>query len=323
MRVLSLAAVTIAFAVVACSDATRPVATGPSGPSFEISDGAHDGNPYFNFLPPMMANPGHGRNVTGLAAVVDICAWDGIACTTSLAHFTTDRSTTTTTQPGNSETVRDGGDHYIVNWHTDAFNLEVGGTYRVCVSVGSQALGHADVEVVGSNKDLKKVDTREYVGLLDDRTLPIKFRIETGALEQEADAGCGGGAVPGTISGKVFGPTGAGAGGYPVYLFTVDGAGKPTALQAQTTTRDNGLYTFTSLDFVANVSYLVCEANPYPWPKFSGFFALEVTPESGGPCTAPYSFLTSLYAEWGYPVIAPAIDAPGVGGNDFKNIGST
>ena len=195
MRARSLAAVTIAFAVVACTDATMPMATGSVGPSFSISDGApgRGGNPFFFFLPPMVANPGAGANVTDLAPVVDICAPDGSHC---IAHFTTDLSTTTTTQPGNSETVRQSSDGYIVNWHTAAFDLDVDATYRLCVSVGGLALGHADVDVVGSAKDLKNVNTDEYVGLLDDRTLPIKFRIQDGALSEPADAGCGGGGPP-------------------------------------------------------------------------------------------------------------------------------
>jgi hypothetical protein len=218
MRAHSLAAVTIAFAMVACTDATMPVARGPNGPAFSISDGAHSsGNAFFHFLPPMVANPGSGTNVTGLAPEVDICAWNGSPCTTFLAHFTTDLSTTKTTQPGNSETVRDGGDHYIVNWHTAAFGLAVG-VYRVCVSVNGHALGHADVEVVGSAKDLKNAITNENVGLLgDNRTLPIMFRIEDGALGRAADAGCGGGGL-GKISGHVFDELGSGVGGWEITL---------------------------------------------------------------------------------------------------------
>ena len=317
MRTHNLAAITIAFAVVACTDATMPVATSTVGPSFSISDGVHGGNPFFKFLAPMVANPGSGTNVNGLAPVVDICEWNGSACTASLAHFTTDLSTTTTTQPGNSETVRQGSDHYIVNWHTAAFNLGFGATYRVCVSAGGLALGHADVEVVGSAKYLKSVNTNDYVGLLDDGTLPIKFRIQTGALEQAPDAGCGGGAAPGTISGKVS-TDGFGASGYAVYLFAADDAGNATGLPvAYATTDGNGAYTFTSSQFVAGTSYLVCEANPW-----LNFLAVEETPVSSGSCDASFYYETSVYAEFGHQVIAPASNAPGVGGNDFVNFQS-
>ncbi len=110
----------------------------------------------------------------------------------SLAHFTIDLATTTTTQPGNSETVRESSAGYIVNWHTTDFNLAVNSLYRVKVSIGGQCLGHADVDVVGSGKDLKNVDTNQYIPLLDDRTLPIKFRIEDGALSHPPDDTCDG-----------------------------------------------------------------------------------------------------------------------------------
>ena len=36
--------------------------------------------------------------------------------------------------------------------------------------------------MVNSGKDLKNVDTNEYIALKDGRTLPIKFRIEEGAI---------------------------------------------------------------------------------------------------------------------------------------------
>lgn len=311
MRVHSLAAVTIAFAVVACTDATMPVATSPVKPAFSISDGAHgdegnSGNPFFYFLPPMVANPGSGTNVTGLAPVVEICVLDGGACMTpSLAHFTTDLSTTTTTQPGNSETVRDGGDHYIVNWHTAAFNLATAATYRVCVSVGNLALGHADVDVVGRANDLKKVNTDEYVGLLDNWTLPIEFRIEDGALlDQAADDGCSAPAELGTISGTVT-VFGALVSGYTVYLLDQTGAEVTS-----TVTDDNGAYTFTSSQLVARTSYLVWEANPSALDAFLS----EVTPGSGGSCNN-----SLIYGEIGYEVTAPASNEPGVAGQDFVN----
>jgi hypothetical protein len=120
---------------------------------------------------------------------------------TSLARFTTDLATTTTTQPGNSETVRPSGSHYLVNWHTDNFNLNTAITYRISVSVGGHCLGDADVDVVGLGKDLKNVDTQQFIGLVDGRTLPVDFTIEQGALAEPSDPACGSALV--TISGKV------------------------------------------------------------------------------------------------------------------------
>jgi hypothetical protein len=190
MRVHTLMMAIIAV-VAACSDTPAPMGA-PDRPSPDIADGAHSGgNQFFFFLPPMAGNPGSGTNATGLSPVVDICAGTGSGCTGSVAHFTTNLATTTTTQPGNSETVRDGGDGYIVDWHTGDFNLAVGGLYRICVTLDSHPLGHADVDVVGSGKDLKSVDTDEFIALLDGRTLPIKFRIQAGASSEPSDPGCG------------------------------------------------------------------------------------------------------------------------------------
>ncbi len=51
------------------------------------------------------------------------------------------------------------------------------------MNVGDRELGHADVDVVASGGELKNVDTDGFIPLLDDRTLPIKFRIEEGVLD--------------------------------------------------------------------------------------------------------------------------------------------
>lgn len=74
-------------------------------------------------------------------------------------------------------------EHYIVNWHTKSYNLDPERLYRVKFFVDDVELGFADVDVVASGKDLKTVDTGDYVALKNGRTLPIKFRIEEGALD--------------------------------------------------------------------------------------------------------------------------------------------
>jgi hypothetical protein len=271
----------------------------------------------------MVANPGSGTNLTGLAPVVDICRLDGSACSTStpsLAQFTTDPLTTTPTPRGRSEIVRERRDHYIVNWHTAAFNLVVGATYRVCVSVDGQALGHADVEVVGRARKLRKVNTNEFVGLVDDRTLQIKFRIEDGALGLAPDEGCGGGGGTGTISGRVLVDAGLDATGYRVYLLD-----QTTGAEVASTkvTDISGAYTFTSNQFDAGTSYVVCQANPL----LTAFNIEASTPtpdDDRALCNAPFDPAlpfdpASKYAQWGYLVTAPASADPGVGGKDFND----
>lgn len=76
----------------------------------------------------------------------------------------------------------DGDDHFIVNWHTDQFGFDDTKTYRIRVLVVGTELGYADVDVVNSGKELKNVVTEESKPLVDGRTLPIKFRIEEGAV---------------------------------------------------------------------------------------------------------------------------------------------
>src|SRR5712692_2186955 len=171
-----------AILVTAC-DHPSPTAL-PSRPQMAISDGAHGGtNPDFFFLPPLVPDPSNNPNFDAgkfnplLSPVVRVCTWNGSACGATVAEFTT-------TSGLGSETIRVNttDQHYIVNWHTDLSNLDPSLTYRILVSVGSKQLGFADVDVVSTGKQLRNVNTNEFIGLVDGRTLPIKFRIETGAL---------------------------------------------------------------------------------------------------------------------------------------------
>ncbi len=79
MRLQRLAGLGIAVGFLACSDA--PITSGPTDPSFDISDGAHQGNQNFFFLPPMVFNPNPtGTFDASLSPEVEICVWDGTVC---------------------------------------------------------------------------------------------------------------------------------------------------------------------------------------------------------------------------------------------------
>jgi len=163
---------------VGCGD--QQTSTGPEPPDFNIYDAVHGGgNEHFYFLPPVVPEPSPiGAFDGALAPVVEICEWNGTTCVLPpVARFTT------TTGPG-SETVRviPDDEQYVVNWHTDLFALDTATTYRVAVLVQGQELGHADVDVVASGREMRNVLTTEFIPLVDGRTLPIKFRIEEGAL---------------------------------------------------------------------------------------------------------------------------------------------
>jgi hypothetical protein len=157
----------------------------------DILDGSSGGNPHFFFLPPMVGNPGTGTaNDATVSPEVQICQWDGASCVFILANYTTDLATTTSTQPGNSETVHRSDAHFNVDWHTENFPLDPTATYRVCVKLNGVELGFADVDLAASGRELRVV-ADGYIGVLDGRTLPIVFRIEPGA--QDAGGGnCGG-----------------------------------------------------------------------------------------------------------------------------------
>ena len=159
----------VALVLATCQD--QPT----SPPLLAISDAAHGGpNAHFYFLPPLVPAPDYGGNFDGmLSPVVDICLLDG----TSIATFDM------TTGVG-SETVRVVDEHYIVNWHTDEFPLINEQMYRINVSVDGTDLGYADVVIGANGREAKNLATEETFGLKDGRTLPIKFRIEDGAIVQ-------------------------------------------------------------------------------------------------------------------------------------------
>jgi hypothetical protein len=183
MRLKNAARAALLLAVAACTgDATSPVGpTAPGGPSLIISDAAHAGAvPGFYFLPPAVPAPSYsGTFDAALSPRVEICELSGASCGPVIATYTM-------TSGSGSERVRvsTADQHYIVNWHTNNFNLDPAKTYRISVYSGTFLLGFADVDVVSSGKELKNVNTQQFIPLQDDRTLPIKFRIETGIVAQ-------------------------------------------------------------------------------------------------------------------------------------------
>src|SRR3989440_9237811 len=174
---------TAALVAAACQDRQSP----PGAPSFLIQDATHNGgNPHFYWLPPMTRQPTFTGTFDGnLSPMVEIRELPGPP-PPAPATPCADRiiTTFTTTMGPGSETVRvdPAGQLYIVNWRTKAFNLNAACTYRIRFLVAGLELGIADVDVVDNGAQLKRVDTDEFVPLLDDRTLPIKARVEFGAV---------------------------------------------------------------------------------------------------------------------------------------------
>jgi alpha-tubulin suppressor-like RCC1 family protein len=166
--------------LVACGD--RPLSTSAAAPDLRpaIADAAHAYKAGFYWLPPMVEPPSYGGTFdASLSPTVEICELVAGACGTVLATYTT------TSGPG-GETVRLSVDDelYHVNWHAREFDLSTATLYRVSVraGVGDVLLGFADLRPVDNRRGTINPDTEEYSALVVGRTLPIKFRIETGVV---------------------------------------------------------------------------------------------------------------------------------------------
>ncbi len=179
LRFKHVACIALVALAAGCGGDAGSIVGPEGGPSPIVSDAAHAGAVQgFYFLPPMVAAPTFsGTFDAALSPRVEICEVVAGSCSTVIAQYTT-------TSGSGSETVRLNAaqQNYAVNWHTNDFNLDPAKHYRISVFVGSFRLGFADVDVVGTGKELKNVDSNQYIALVDGRTLPIKFRIETGVV---------------------------------------------------------------------------------------------------------------------------------------------
>lgn len=156
-----------------------------AGPSALVRDANHDnGNAFFVWLPPLVNQQPPTEQVLSqqLSSSVTISN----LCTGAVIR----------TFSGSEVQIGDG--QYHVNWHTPDDILDPTCTYRIAVQAGSRQVGLADVDVVDDGSELKNVDTDEFIPLLDDRTLPIKFFIGIGSQCERVDSDCGEGtAQPG------------------------------------------------------------------------------------------------------------------------------
>src|SRR5688500_1683145 len=202
-RLAAVTRITLSMLLVAaCSEQPLPTGLTPSGPQLDIADASGSYKSGFYWLPPMVAQPSYGGTFdAALSPTVEICELVSNACGTVIATYTT-------TDGPDGEIVRLHVDeeNYHVNWHTNQFTLSTTAFYRVSVRAGinNTLLGYADVQPVSNGSGLKKIDTNEYIGLVDGRTLPIKFRIETGIVGrlevQPAEATRSGGPTSGLQS---------------------------------------------------------------------------------------------------------------------------
>lgn len=177
--------IVLAAALAACADADTAI--GPSAPAFAVSDARTEGgNPHFFWLPPIGSAEGAGGPVAAdIQPEVRICRLEGDACGDEVGHFTLDAA-----DDADRLRVDGGGSHYLGTWHTgrahDGAGLDEAATYRIRVLVGGQELGFADVRAArGMAK--KTIDGAAYVVVQPGQTLPIRFRVEDGAVAPEPE----------------------------------------------------------------------------------------------------------------------------------------
>ncbi len=147
-------------------------------PSAMIQDALHNGgNPFFFWTSPVVnqqppSSQIFSANLSPVITITNLC--DGSEVRTfSGAQISVSNA------------------RYHANWRTSEDNLNSACTYRLTVNVGKETLGFADVDVVDNGRDLRNVNTDEFIPLLDDRTLPIKFFVGVGSLCEAEDSDCG------------------------------------------------------------------------------------------------------------------------------------
>jgi hypothetical protein len=156
-------AVSLLLLLLACH-AEPPTSPWSVSPSAAIIDGNNGGNEHFFFLPPLAASaPYEGDLDASLAPLVRIILDNGVVVELDAALSLPD-------------------EHYGAVWHTGLYGLEPGSTGVVSVSVMGQELGTADIVLVASGKQRKSWDPEDRVPVKLGSALPIRFRIEIGAL---------------------------------------------------------------------------------------------------------------------------------------------
>lgn len=163
----------------ACDDqAAGPNPPGPEAghPSLVISDGAHGGSPQFFFLPPLVPAAAYSGSFDGSRRpVVTVCELAGTACGTRVA-----------TLSGDDVKVDSKAEAYVAVWKTKEAGLDPTRTYRIEVRLdtpfGNRRLGYADVVALDGGSQIRTVDRGQFVAVVNGGSLPIRFRIEGGAV---------------------------------------------------------------------------------------------------------------------------------------------
>ena len=190
MRMRSLHVPTLLVAALAtlsaCGDDRGGVMAPPAAPTAIISDGSRTGgNPNFFFLPPLVASPvsdedyDAGAFVGTWKPVVKVCRLTAaLECELEAGQPKYLR-----TFQGAEVQVSSAEELYKIEWSTRE-SWATAGTYRASVFLEGHApllLGFIDVALLPDQQAVRNLRTGDIVPLLDGRTVPLKFRIESGA----------------------------------------------------------------------------------------------------------------------------------------------
>ncbi len=176
---LSLLPLAVTLLVAACQDRQSP--TEPGGISALVSDGAHGGgNPDFFFLPPLVGDPTSNPNFTAgqfnrrLRPVMAVFKGSD-QC--SLSNLKRKVFGPVIVPVSSTEEM------YKLDWNTSV--LKAGTQYRLCVfgSAAGKSLGFVDLAPVSNV--MKNIQIGDVIKFQVGRVLPVKLRIEFGALSYD------------------------------------------------------------------------------------------------------------------------------------------
>jgi subtilisin family serine protease len=191
-RSVAVTGLFLAVLMASCTDAEPP--TSPAVPvAAASSSDERTVSEDFAFLPPIVeAGPGTSFDndpdfLEHLS--VEVCAWTGSACESPLVvRLTAGKA------PGQGgirvETDEEPG-HFIANWHLRRSSVSPSTTYRVRVLAGTVELGHADVIVVANRRAASRYDGTGRIAVVQNQTLPIKFRVRQDRIEGDPGAPAG------------------------------------------------------------------------------------------------------------------------------------
>jgi hypothetical protein len=307
-RLLVLSVLAIALA---CQDRSSPTEprglSAPTGPAGAISDGAHGGNPDFFFLPPMVSNPVTNPNyeatrfnsTLGPRLTIEICRLAAAPVDANGNLVVTDCATGPLVKKFAAGTVQLEGTaldgHYQALWNTRESNLDVTMYYRIKVLVegSTTQLGFADIDPLENRSQVKNARSGEVISLIDDSTLPIKFRVEKSALCNPGESLCTSTIVTNhTPNGapqivQVFGDDGSAIAG----VLIPDGFLPETGPQSVVLTIDR-VNTGVN-DVAAGTQAIPCHAN-LPLQQFNSCFHFSTIPELATINEEGHQFLQAL-----------------------------